>query len=170
MNFNLSSADDGMSSRLYLIPAKTCPANLFILTLKLSFDDIQIGPRKFLPSTDEYTRKVHTKEHFRGLHKNAHSHNLQSFYGSKYRNCQVKWKSIKKSPRLFLLLLSLALFILVEKQFNKMIEFKGWEGGDKRRIIHFIDRLSHRTEFLPPLSTLQHDYPINISRRTLLKF
>ena len=62
--------------------------------------------------TAEYTWNVHTKEHSRSLHKNAIPVHQEStltvtiyrvfFFGSKYRNCQVEWKSIKKI-RLFLL-------------------------------------------------------------------
>lgn len=107
LNFNLSSAptmpiefkalfnsnnNNNKKAQTYLFWLWNCR----LMTSKLV-------PEIFLPST-ECTWKVHTKEHSRCLHKNAHSHNLQSFYGSKYRNCQVKWKSIKKKcPRLLLM-------------------------------------------------------------------
>lgn len=64
----------------------------------------------------------------------THSQNLQSFCGSKYRNCQVEWKSIKKSPLqkcLFVIASPpVALFILVGKQFNKMTTMEG-EAGEE---------------------------------------
>lgn len=70
LNFILSLAGEGMSSRLYLISTKTWAANLFILTLKLSFDDIQIGPRIFSSAPPLNTHEMYTQKNiFRGLHE-----------------------------------------------------------------------------------------------------
>lgn len=86
------------------------PANLFILTLKLSFGwHPNWSPNFFRSAWIRIHVKCTHKRTFlriRTAAKNlpshhftfvrTHIHNLQSFYGSKYRNCQVDWNQLKK--------------------------------------------------------------------------
>lgn len=87
------------------------PANLFILTLKLSFGwHPNWSPNFFRSARIRIHVKCTHKRTFlriRAAAKNlpshqaafvrTHIHNLQSFYGSKYHNCQVDWNQLKKS-------------------------------------------------------------------------
>lgn len=127
---------------------------------KLIYSDFEIFvwwhpnwlPNFFLSRCDRIHKKVHTKEHFsEGSQKDsknifrcnarAQASSLLKFtdfftdLNITIHNCQVKWKSIKKTslrtlkPRFLwssiaFFFLFAALFISVEKQFNKLIEFE----------------------------------------------
>ena len=128
-----------MSSRLYLISAKTWPAYLFILTLKLSFDDIQIGPRNFfaaflpLNTHEMYTQKnilgAYTKTRYPCIRNQLLQSQFTEFFFLDLNIAIVKWNEnqLKKSDCFCCRFQLAGLFILAEKQFNKMIEFE--DGG-----------------------------------------
>lgn len=169
------------SSRLYLISAKTTffSSGQNILTFKLSFDDIQNCSRNIFYHCANIRSNTHESTHKRTFffsggdsngNKNkslctshqfpsqwAHIENLQSFCGSKYvQIANLEWKSIKKMLRSLAAFSDPALFILVEKQFNKTNTERLF------LIIHSVDRLGRKVFLLwlvfvseRPSSTLQ---------------